>query len=205
MVKRKTTDNPSLGEMARGTGRAVKGVGVRAKGWYQRRQAAAAAERKRQRDPEAVEVFRGRRAPNWIMSTSRQGELATDSRPDGKWYRKIAARLGAPVYPWDRLVPEDEDEWYDLDEYMNEYYLSWPDGVHATLDYSRDDPEVLRGRWNIGASDEHAAEAMRRVRALFKTKKATKKRAAKKKPSKRTRNPRERVTSVRALVAKALK
>ena len=202
----KIKKNPSLGEMARGTGRAVKRAGARAKGWYKQRQATAAAKRERARDPESVQVWRGQKLPEWFTSTHLAGELARDTRPDGKWYRKIVARLGEPRYPWDRIVPETEEEWYELEEWMNEYYLSWPDGLHATLYYRRLDEETLKGEWAIGAEDGGEAEAVRRVKALFKTKRKVTKKATKKKTTKRktkkTKNPR---VNVRSLVAKAMK
>jgi hypothetical protein len=58
--------------------------------------------------------------------------------------------------------------------------------VNATLYFVRDDDEVARGRWNIGASDKDAREALKRVRALFPKRGSKAKSKAKRKNPKRS-------------------
>ena len=70
--------------------------------------------------------------------------------------------------------------------------IKWPDGVVATLYFARDDPEVLQGRWNIGARTEDASEAKRRIRALFSANKKSGAKKGAKKTASRTRKGRKK-------------
>jgi len=186
-------------------GRALEGVrrgGRKVKEWAARRRRqrdfdrrmreAPKLRQRRAKDPRwqergGVRVFLD--SPAWLSETSLMGELAKDSNPHGAWFRKIKKRLGDPSRPWgepswgDKSVKLSTEEWEGEDDYTDEWRLEWEDGVRATLYFRRDDPSIAGGRWNIGASDKHAREALKRVRALFP------KRGSKAKSKSKRKNP----------------
>lgn len=150
------------------------------------------ARREKQKQPARWQERGGVRvfldSPSWLSDTSLMGELAKDSNPHGAWFRRIKKRLGEPSRPWgepswgDKAVKLSAEEWEGEDDYADEWRLEWEDGVRATLYFRRDDPSVPGGRWNIGASDKHAREALKRVRALFKRGSKAKTKAKRKNP-----------------------
>lgn len=157
---------------------------------------AEVARREKQRTPARWQERGGVRvfldSPKWLSDTSLMGELAKDSNPHGAWFRKIKKRLGDPSRPWgepswgDKSVKLSTEEWENEDDYTDEWRLEWEDGVRATLYFRRDDPSIAGGRWNIGASDKHAREALKRVRALFPKRGSKAKGKAKRKNPKRS-------------------
>lgn len=107
--------------------------------------------------------------PHWSAGTHEVGTLWKDSRPHGKRFKQIKRKLGPPTYEeWeDDPTRRSAEEWSELPVHGPDWWLEWLDGVYATLYFRRDESETPEGQWNVGSSNEHAREALKRLRAMF--------------------------------------